>query len=163
MIKVGPLWCTCSCSWLLIERSQVWMPLGVYALRQCLFVHNCLDPGVVPKCLWTSVWLLGYSWGNNTSQSVPKCLCGCSATAGVIILQCIRIYYSSCAINDHYYIIIIIITFIIIIIVVAVVGCRSLWVTVVKLTSSGHPGRPDYTQSLIIIKSWSGTTILKWL
>ena len=47
-IAVGALWCSGSCSRLLIRGSWVRIPLGAYALRQgILSTIVSLDPGVV--------------------------------------------------------------------------------------------------------------------
>ena len=73
---VGALWCSGSCSRLVIRGSWVRIPLGAYALRQgILSTIVSLDPGVVNgysagiyslKCLWAPI--------------------GSSAKAGVIML-----------------------------------------------------------------------------
>ena len=62
---VGALWCSGSCSRLVISGSWVRIPLGAYALRQgILSTIVSLDPGVVNgypagiyslKCLWAPI------------------------------------------------------------------------------------------------------------
>ena len=67
---LGAVWCSGSCSWLVIRGSWVWIPPpppppppGVYALRQGILSTNVsLDPGVVLKWVPSRIYSLQCFW-----------------------------------------------------------------------------------------------------
>ena len=73
---VGALWCSGSCSRLVISGSWVRIPLGAYALRQGILSTICLSR---PRC---SKWVPGR---NLFLEMLMSAYIGSSAKAGVII------------------------------------------------------------------------------